>query len=76
MKTDNYMVVFLRILCWIVVVIIPTGVICWLARIHNIGMIGVALPFILIAERAFRVLLSWCQHHAMRNGSTRGDLEQ
>jgi hypothetical protein len=51
----------LRIVCWLVVVIIPTTTICWFADFWNVGIIAVALPFILIAERVFRGLLRKCQ---------------
>jgi len=47
----------LRALCWAVVVILPTGVICWVAHIHTIVILAVALPFILVAGRVFRKLL-------------------
>jgi len=55
--TDETKTIALRVLCWAVVVILPTGIICWLARIHTIGILGVALPFILVAERVLRKLL-------------------
>jgi hypothetical protein len=42
---------------WAVVVILPTGIICWLAHIHTVLVVAVALPFTLLAERVFRKLL-------------------
>ncbi len=47
----------LRALCWAVVVVLPTGIICWLAHIHTVAVLAVALPLILVAERVFRKLL-------------------
>ena len=47
----------LRIASWILVVILPTALICWLAGIHTVAAIAVAIPFILIAERVYRRLL-------------------
>lgn len=49
MKPENN-ILLLRFLCWAFVVVAPTAGICWYAGIHNIGILGVALPFILIAE--------------------------
>jgi hypothetical protein len=46
----------LRIACWVVFVILPTTLICWLAGIHT-AAIAVAIPFILVAERVYRRLL-------------------
>lgn len=54
---DEAKIAALRALCWAVVVILPTGIICWLAHIHTIVILAVALPFILVAERVFRKLL-------------------
>lgn len=54
---DEAKIAGLRVFCWAVVVILPTGVICWLAHIHSILILAVALPFILVAERVFRRLL-------------------
>jgi len=53
---DETKITTLRVLCWAVVVILPTGIICWLAHIHTIVILAVALPFILVAERVFRKL--------------------
>ena len=47
----------LRIACWMLVVILPTALICWLAGIRSVAAIGVALPLILVAERVYRRLL-------------------
>lgn len=47
----------LRIACWILVVILPTALICWLAGIRSVAAIGVAIPLILVAERVYRRLL-------------------
>jgi hypothetical protein len=52
----------LRIACWIMVVILPTALVCWLAGIDNVGVIAVAIPFILVAERVYRRLL---QHYGL-----------
>ena len=57
---DNTKSDIIRILCWIFVVIIPTGIICWLADIYTVAMIAVALPFIFISERVYRRLLQSC----------------
>ena len=47
----------LRIACWVLIVILPTALICWLAGIHTVAAIAVAIPLILIAERVYRRLL-------------------
>ena len=54
---DETKISALRALCWAVVVILPTGIICWLAHINTVAIIAVALPFMLVAERVFRKLL-------------------
>lgn len=54
---DHTKIMSLRALCWAMVVILPTGMICWLAHIHSVAILAVALPFMLIAERVFRKLL-------------------
>jgi len=59
MKDENK-ITALRALCWAVAVILPTGIICWLAHIHTIAILAVALPFMLVAEGVFRKLLKVC----------------
>jgi len=54
---DETKVTALRAVCWAVVVILPTAIICWLAHIHTIAILGVALPLILVAERVYRKML-------------------
>jgi hypothetical protein len=57
---DNTKSVIIRILCWIFVVILPVGVICWLMDLYSVAMLAVAFPFFLVAERVYRKLL---QHY-------------
>jgi hypothetical protein len=66
---DETKTVVLRALCWIFVVILPAGIICWLAEIHNVGMVAVAVPFILVAERVYRRLLRRYGLWGVRTGS-------
>jgi hypothetical protein len=51
----------LRIVCWLAIVIIPSGAIYWFADFYGVdigaGIIAVALPSILVAERVFCVVL-------------------
>ena len=56
MKPENKMIL-IRVLCWIVLVIAPTAAVWWLVGLRNVGILAVAIPFILIAERVFRWLL-------------------
>jgi hypothetical protein len=58
----------LRVLCWAGVVMIPTGMICWLAHIPNAAAIAVALPFMLMAEHVFRKLAQVCGLSAPKRG--------
>jgi|SRR5579883_880323 len=62
----------LRALCWVVVVILPTGIICWFAQIHTIAIVAIALPFMLIAELVFRKLLQVCGLWGPRSGTEPG----
>ena len=49
---------FLCIICWFLVVILPTGGVCLYFHIKDVRLVAVALPFILIAERVYR---KWLQ---------------
>lgn len=57
--TNNAKSEVLRLLCWILIVIIPTGIICWLMDIYSIAALGIALPFILMAEHVYRKVLQY-----------------
>jgi hypothetical protein len=50
-------IALLRIACWLIIVVLPTIAICWYADLLSVAAFGVALPFILIAERVFRASL-------------------
>jgi hypothetical protein len=54
---DETKISALRALCWAVIVVLPTGIICWLTHIHTAAIIAVALPFMLVGEWVFRKLL-------------------
>jgi hypothetical protein len=56
MKADNKIVI-LRVACWLLIVVLPTAAVCWFAEIHSAVIIAVALPFILVAERVFRLVV-------------------
>ena len=58
-------VVVLRLLCWTLIVMAPTAAICCAAGIHNVGILGVALPFILISEWVFRARVRRCKLSGM-----------
>jgi hypothetical protein len=68
-KVQNRLLV-LRLLCWLVFVIVPAGVIGWLARVHNAWILAVGIPLMFVVERLFRSWVRWYELYHLRSEST------
>jgi hypothetical protein len=70
-KVQNRLLV-LRLLCWLVFVIVPAGVIGWLARVHNLWILAVGIPLMFVVERLFRSWVRWHELYHLPGESTQG----
>jgi hypothetical protein len=57
-KVQNRLLM-LRLLCWLVFVILPAGVIGWMARVHNAWILVAGIPLMFLVERLFRSWVRW-----------------
>jgi Na+/proline symporter len=61
-KVQNRLL-WLRLLCWLVFVIVPAGFIGWLARVHNIWILVAGIPLMFLVERLFRSWVRWYEFY-------------
>ena len=55
----QHKLLLLRLLCWLVFVIVPAGVIGWLARVHTVWILVGGIPLMFLVERLFRSWVRW-----------------